>query len=185
MNDIRKVPDWIPTFPARTTGGEAAPADQGQNQWKRCPGGGQGAALPFYMTYPMPMTWEEEDTAARDLEYLIQLYPRQAKKYQEKISRLLDRMDYSGSVIYDEYPDRLTLYKLADGIWEGIRREEDAGEAENGQAGAAKGPEYWENLRELVLILLYYEIFRRRRERDASGMDGIRRNPVRIYPSRF
>ena len=26
--------------------------------------------LPFYMTYPMPLIWEEEDTVMRDLEYL-------------------------------------------------------------------------------------------------------------------
>ena len=38
--------------------------------------------LPFYMTYPMPLIWEEEDTVMRDLEYLQELYPRQAKKYQ-------------------------------------------------------------------------------------------------------
>ena len=36
--------------------------------------------LPFYMTYPMPLIWEEEDTVMRDLEYLQELYPRQAKK---------------------------------------------------------------------------------------------------------
>ena len=24
--------------------------------------------LPFYMTYPMPLIWEEEDTVMRDLE---------------------------------------------------------------------------------------------------------------------
>lgn len=35
--------------------------------------------LPFYMTYPMPLIWEEEDTVMRDLEYLQELYPRQAK----------------------------------------------------------------------------------------------------------
>ena len=26
--------------------------------------------LPFYMTYPLPMYYEEEDTIIRDLEYL-------------------------------------------------------------------------------------------------------------------
>ena len=27
--------------------------------------------LPFYMTYPMPLIWEEEDTVMRDLEYPV------------------------------------------------------------------------------------------------------------------
>ena len=67
--------------------------------------------LPFYMTYPMPLIWEEEDTVMRDLEYLQELYPKQAKKYRKRIEELLERFDSEGSVLYDEYPDRMTLYK--------------------------------------------------------------------------
>ena len=48
--------------------------------------------LPFYMTYPMPLIWEEEDTVMRDLEYLQELYPRQAKKYRKRIEELLERL---------------------------------------------------------------------------------------------
>ena len=100
-----------------------------------------GMALPFYMTYPLPMFWEEEDAASRDLDYLIQLYPEQAKKYQEKISRILDGMDYQGSMIYDEYPDRLALFRLAESIQERIRREEEqeaADTADSGKCGRGK-----------------------------------------------
>ena len=43
--------------------------------------------LPFYMTYPLPMYYEEEDTIIRDLEYLQQMYPAEAKRYQ-----ILDRI---------------------------------------------------------------------------------------------
>ena len=71
--------------------------------------------LPFYMTYPMPMFWEEEDDAIRDLEYFLQLYPQDAQRYQKKISDILDTMDYNGSMIYDEYPDRMALYRLGGG----------------------------------------------------------------------
>lgn len=39
--------------------------------------------LPFYMTYPMPMFYEE-DTVMRDLEYLQQMYPREAKDIRGK-----------------------------------------------------------------------------------------------------
>ena len=72
--------------------------------------------LPFYMTYPMPLIWEEEDTVMRDLEYLQELYPRQAKKYRKRIEELLERFDSEGSVLYDEYPDRLSLFRIADTI---------------------------------------------------------------------
>lgn len=181
-------------------------APRGEEAW-RGRTGRSGMALPFYMTYPLPMFWEEEDAASRDLDYLIQLYPEQAKKYQEKISRILDGMDYQGSMIYDEYPDRLALFRLAESIQERIRREEeqeaaaaeagrmpgqvnpDAGRTpgqENADAGRMPGAE---NLRQnrnvastgadassaglkdrrtLIQILLYYEIFRRRRRNGRS-----------------
>ena len=80
--------------------------------------------LPFYMTYPMPLIWEEEDTVMRDLEYLQELYPRQAKKYRKRIEELLERFDSEGSVLYDEYPDRMTLYKMAQDIYAVLEPEE-------------------------------------------------------------
>lgn len=121
-------------------------------------------ALPFYMTYPLPMFWEEEDTAERDLDYLIQLYPEQAKKYRERISRMLDGMDYQGSMIYDEYPDRLALFRLAESVQARIRQEEEQ-EQESGQEVSA---EVSRDRQTLIQILLYYEIFRRRRRNGRS-----------------
>ena len=41
--------------------------------------------LPFYMTYPLPLYYQEEDTILKDLEYLQQMYPADARKYQKKI----------------------------------------------------------------------------------------------------
>lgn len=114
--------------------------------------------LPFYMTYPMPLIWEEEDTVMRDLEYLQELYPRQAKKYRKRIEELLERFDSEGSVLYDEYPDRMTLYKMAQDIYAVLEQEEKREQAE---AAAPLGPESME----LIQVLLYGEIFRRRQKR--------------------
>ncbi|MDO4293669.1 MAG: hypothetical protein Q4C65_10640 [Eubacteriales bacterium] len=114
--------------------------------------------LPFYMTWPMPLFYGGEDTAVRDLEYLQELYPEQVRRCREKICRLLDRFDYEGSAIYDEYPDRLTLFKLAGDIAETVRREE---EREADGSDAAPTPQ----TAELVQVLLYHEIFLRRRRR--------------------
>ena len=119
-------------------------------------------ALPFYMTYPLPMFWEEEDTAERDLDYLIQLYPEQAKKYRQRISRMLDGMDYQGSMIYDEYPDRLALLRLAESVQARIRQEE---EEEQGREASVEDSR---DRKTLIQILLYYEIFRRRRRNGRS-----------------
>ena len=149
--------------------------------------------LPFYMTYPMPLIWEEEDTVMRDLEYLQELYPRQAKKYRKRIEELLERFDSEGSVLYDEYPDRMTLYKMAQDIYAVLEQEEKreqaeaaavaAAPADGGEvsttgdsisAGAAMNPAVrtaetaplpGPESMELIQVLLYGEIFRRRQKK--------------------
>lgn len=71
------------------------------------------------------MYYEEEETIIRDLEYLQQMYPKEAKRYQKVISGILDKLDYEGSMIYDEYPDKWQLYKLSKDITDRIRREDE------------------------------------------------------------
>ena len=79
--------------------------------------------LPFFMTYPGVGERNSRD-AMRDLEYLQQLYPKEVKRYQQRVVEMLDRMDYDGSMIYDEFPDRISLYKLATDITESIIRDD-------------------------------------------------------------
>ena len=75
-------------------------------------------ALPFYHAYSQygDLGQMDADAVAGDLEYLQQMYPSYAKKYQVRISQMLDRMDYEGSMIYDQYPDRWQLERFIDSI---------------------------------------------------------------------
>lgn len=144
--------------------------------------------MPFYMTYPMPMAYEDEDVMLRDLEYLQQMYPQDAKKYQKKIVSILDKMDYEGSMIYDDYPDQFMLYKLSRDITEMIKKDEIADTAKkmdqrsdgNAASETADGvtvqsrndmgqepdlsPERWKQIGDLVQVLLFYEIYKRRHD---------------------
>ena len=113
--------------------------------------------LPFYMTYPLPMYYQEEDSIIRDLEYLQQMYPAEAKRYQKMISSILDRLDYEGSMIYDEYPDRWQFYKLSMDILDRIKTEDKKKEEEE-----RVPPEKWEWMGDMIQILLFYEIYKRR-----------------------
>ena len=115
--------------------------------------------LPFYMTYPLPMFYQKEDTVIRDLEYLQQMYPSDAKKYQKMIAGILDKIDYEGSLIYDEYPDRWQLYKLSGEILERIKREEIQASPD-----VIFPEEKWKWLGDLVQILLFYEVYKRRHD---------------------
>lgn len=117
----------------------------------------QHRILPFYMTGAVPYFVKEEDSVLRDLEYLQQLYPAQAKQLQVRVSGILDKMDYEGSLIYDEYPDKWQLYRLKDSVVTILKQEEE--EKEDAEQGP---PEKWEWIGDMVQLLIYYEIYRRR-----------------------
>ena len=111
--------------------------------------------LPFYMIYPLPLAGQEEEAMMRDLEYMQQLYPADAKKYQKKIAAVLDRIDYGGSLIYDEYPCRWQMYRLCQSVMAVLRREASGGKEE-------VSVEKWVWIEEMVQFLLYYEVYKRR-----------------------
>ncbi len=111
----------------------------------------QSRILPFYMAYPLPLYYQQEDSVTRDLEYLQQMYPVQARKYQKIIAETLDCMDYEGSMIYDEYPDKWQLYRLTQIISDKIREAE-------GEACDADD----KRMNEFIQILVFYEIYRKR-----------------------
>lgn len=112
----------------------------------------QSRILPFYMAYPLPLYYQQEDSVTRDLEYLQQMYPTEAKKYQKIIAETLDHIDYEGSMIYDEYPDKWQIYRLTQMIVDKIRKT-DAEQAPDAD---------WDRTTEFVQVLLSYEIYRKR-----------------------
>lgn len=124
--------------------------------------------LPFYMTYPnlgtgLPYSnLQQEDSVMRDLEYLQQIYPEEAKRYQARISKILDKMDYEGSMIYDEYPDKYQLYNLADNILMILKREANEEACTEGGEMIPIAEEKWEWLSDFIQVLLFYEIYKRR-----------------------
>lgn len=115
----------------------------------------QSRILPFYMAYPLPLYYQEEDTVTRDLEYLQQMYPSEAKRYQKIISDILNQIDYEGSVIYDEYPDKWQLYRLTKIVMDKIKHTECTD-------SLGVDEKQWEWIEEFVQVLLYYEIYKKR-----------------------
>ena len=111
--------------------------------------------LPFYMIYPLPLGVQEEEAMIRDLEYMQQLYPADAKKYQKRIAAVLGKIDYDGSLIYDEDPCRWQMFKLCQSVVAILRREA-------GDEREEISEEKWAWIEEMVQILLYYEVYKRR-----------------------
>lgn len=112
----------------------------------------QSRILPFYMAYPMPLFYQEQDTVTRDLEYLQEMYPAEAKKYQKVIAGILERLDYEGSMIYDEYPDKWQIYRLTQVVVDKLKRDGEGQQEEQD----------WDRIAEFVQVLLCGEIYKKR-----------------------
>lgn len=88
------------------------------------------STFPFYMGYQGYGQWAQpgivqEDRILEDLEYLQQMYPTYARKYQNTISSIVDKMDYEGSFIYDQYPDKISLQRMVESVMAVIRTNEE------------------------------------------------------------
>ena len=108
--------------------------------------------LPYYMAYPMPLQYDDARMERRDYEYMQSMYPIAAKKVLPYVEEECERMSYAGSVIYDEYPDQLQIRMMCNRVHEKIKKQE------------IEMAETCDWLRDMVQIVLYQELFRRRRE---------------------
>ena len=113
--------------------------------------------LPFFMAHPGYLPAEQEKALLQDFEYFQQTYPLEVKRYMQKVAEILDKFDYEGSMIYDEYPDRYSLQRLAGTIVQILKREEQDFPEEK-RTSADK----WRWLQDLIQVLLCNEICKRR-----------------------
>ncbi|MBE5871214.1 MAG: hypothetical protein E7294_08145 [Lachnospiraceae bacterium] len=131
--------------------------------------------MPFYLTYPDIMDKAEaifrpakigridNRQYEKDVEYFRQMYPQGAKQIQKEIEKALAILDYDGSVIYDEYPERLRIDKMAKDILETIRSKVWDGECVTEQeAMQLQKLIGCEQIQDYVLLVLLQEILLRR-----------------------
>ncbi len=102
--------------------------------------------IPYYMAYPMPMLYDDEKVEKRDFDYMKSMYPDTAKRVMPYVEAECDRMEYEGSMIYDEYPDQLQIHLMCGRIYDKVKDKEES----------------HERLRELVQVMLFYELYQRR-----------------------
>lgn len=112
---------------------------------------------PYYMAYDIPEIWHEEYMSRRDLEYMKGIYPEIAKLLLPFIENECERLEYKGSVIYDEYPDKLLLRLMCGRIHDSAIRELE-------KEGLCFGSQENIWVREMVEILTYQELCRRREQ---------------------
>lgn len=109
------------------------------------------------------------DRVLEDLEYLQQMYPSYAKKYQGVVSNVADKMDYEGSFIYDQYPDKLTIIRMVESVMKMIQADENSNSINSDGTPLTENAPWSEKepwIRELVTVLMYNEILMRRRKKN-------------------
>ncbi len=106
--------------------------------------------FPFYTSIGDQVFLSGENMQEREFALMKSYFPKTARKIQEKVEEECELLDYEGSRIYDEYPDRLMMRVLGDGIFHRMQKEAAAREIPSGF------------LEDLVQVLLYQEILRRR-----------------------
>ncbi len=70
-----------------------------------------------------PNLWNpdaEDMNEKNDMEYWKQLYPEQTRRIQREVEHQCDLLDYEGSVMYDEYPDRISLTRICESIYNSL-----------------------------------------------------------------
>lgn len=104
---------------------------------------------PFYMVYKMPVILGDDRWNRRDYDYMKSIYPETAKRLIPFVEEECDRMEYDGSMMYDEYPDQLQLRLMCRRIYDRAKDEEE-------------NPGEW--LRDLIQVMAYQEMCQRRCE---------------------
>lgn len=126
-----------------------------------------GYKMPFYMAYSMQNVYLTEMDYEKDKERMKELYPKEARKIQQIVEEECDKMEYDGSLMFDEYPDRVMLKKLCDKIYDKVYAADEDDEVET-EEFRGRGPGMNPPRRrhrpgmDLVQVLLFDEMFRRR-----------------------
>lgn len=69
--------------------------------------------FPFYAAYSNPLLYEGERMQEQEFNLMKSYYPQTVQRIQEKVEEECDLLDYEGSRLYDEYPDKYMLYHLS------------------------------------------------------------------------
>ena len=67
---------------------------------------------------PTSYDYDTSKEAERDNAYILFLFPEEARQIKELVQEALNRLDYEGSVIYSEYPDKVDLQNILNRIYQ-------------------------------------------------------------------
>ena len=116
-----------------------------------------------------PDILKEEEEIEKDLRRLQSMYPQTVKKILPYVEETCDKMEYEGSMMFDERPDRNMVQRMSDQIYQKVGDfwEEPAEQPEDEiqfmqYQGDRRPPKKDRRLADLIQILLLQEMHHRR-----------------------
>lgn len=106
--------------------------------------------FPFYVAYANPALYDGERIQEQEFALMKSYYPEAAGRIQKKVEEECQLLDYEGSRLYDEYPDKFMLHQLCRQIRTQVE----------GETAAQGVPDSL--MDDLIQVLLCQEISRRR-----------------------
>jgi hypothetical protein len=107
--------------------------------------------------------YDNSEDLDRDVKYMKQLYPRIAKAIQSEIEEECDKLEYDGSMMFDEYPDKVSIERIIDHIYDKVKNIEEEPQVEVNSLYLFPPRRQQNLLRDVINIILLNEIFNRRR----------------------
>ena len=115
--------------------------------------------MPFFKTFPGSLRLQEEADDMQDMDKLQERYPKNAKIIKMLVEEQADRMDYDGSMMFDETPDKVRIEKIVDEIFDRLKAEMQE-QNEEGDCELCDNSLDENTLKELITVLLYQEMYR-------------------------
>lgn len=119
------------------------------------------AGVPMFPLYG----YDNAEDFDKDISYMKTLYPVSLKSVLKEVNKVCDKLDYHGSFMYDEYPDKVTLERIIDDIYDTTNpRLTDQEVRATRLHDKAPQPNPKEQLKSIIKILLLNEMLDRRRK---------------------
>ena len=97
------------------------------------------------------------------MDYFKQLYPMTTRQIQIEVDNECDKLEYDGSLMFDEYPHRVSLERIVDRVCNKINIIDESPKVEAKNLYYTPRRRQNNVARDLVTIILLNEILRRRR----------------------
>ncbi len=127
------------------------------------------APIPYYRMYGYPISFMEEHENERDMERLKEMYPQVAKEILKRVEEECDKMEYEGSLMFDERPDQIMTGQIRNRIYDQVKEQYPVPEESDRDEVFAMNKETRKRyppkknwLSDMIEVLLYQEMYRRR-----------------------